>query len=172
MTLGKTVICLTVAVAAFAQPTPKSEARIAREVRHELLMLPYFTVFDNITFQVNGYNVILNGQVVQPVLKDDAGRAVKSIEGVENVDNRIEVLPVSTIDQGIRLQMFRAIYGFPALQKYDLGINKPIRIIVKGGHVTLEGVVDSEADKNLATMRAKSVPGVFSVTDNLRVEKP
>lgn len=171
MTLGKAVICFTLAAAAFAQPTPKSEARIAREVRHELLMLPYFTVFDNITFQVNGYNVILSGQVVQPVLKDDAGRAVKSIEGVENVENRIEVLPLSPIDRGIRLRMFRAIYGFPALEKYALGIDKPIRIIVKGGHVTLEGVVDSEADKNLVTVRANGVPDVFSVTNNLQVAK-
>jgi hyperosmotically inducible protein len=172
VTLGKAVICFTLAAAVLAQPTPKSESRIAREVRHELLMLPYFTVFDNITYQVNGYTVILSGQVVQPTLKDDAGRVVKNIEGVENVENHIEVLPVSPIDDGIRLRMFRAIYGFPALEKYALGVQKPIRIIVKGGHVTLEGVVDSEADKNLVTVRANSVSDVFSVTNNLQVEKP
>jgi hyperosmotically inducible protein len=132
-------------------------------------MLPYFTVFDNITYQVNGDNVVLSGQVVQPMLKDDAGRVVKRIEGVQSVENHIEVLPTSPIDDGIRLQMFRAIYGFPALEKYSLGINKAIRIIVKGGHVTLEGVVDSEADKNVAGIRANSVPDVFSVTNNLQV---
>jgi hyperosmotically inducible protein len=165
--LKKTLLFLTVTAAVLAQPG--SQSYIAREVRHELLMLPYFTVFDNITYQVNGYNVVLSGQVVQPTLKDDAARVVKRIEGVESVENHIEVLPPSPIDDGIRLKMFRAIYGFPALEKYSLGINKPIRIIVKGGHVTLEGVVDSEADKNLVAIRANSVPGVFSVTNDLQV---
>jgi hyperosmotically inducible protein len=132
-------------------------------------MLPYFTVFDNISFQVNGYNVVLDGQVVRPVLKDDAERVVKHIEGVQSVENRIEVLPPSPIDDGIRLRTFRAIYGFPALEKYSLGVQKPIRIIVKGGHVTLEGVVDSEADKNVAGIRANSVPDAFSVTNDLQV---
>jgi hyperosmotically inducible protein len=158
---------LTVTAAVLAQTG--SQSYINREVQHELLMLPYFTVFDNITYQVNGDNVVLSGQVVQPMLKDDAGRVVKRIEGVQSVENHIEVLPTSPIDDGIRLQMFRAIYGFPALEKYSLGINKAIRIIVKGGHVTLEGVVDSEADKNVAGIRANSVPDVFSVTNNLQV---
>jgi hyperosmotically inducible periplasmic protein len=165
--LAKTLLFLTVTAAVLAQPG--SQSYINREVQHELLMLPYFTVFDNITYQVNGYNVVLSGQVVQPTLKDDAARVVKRIEGVESVENHIEVLPTSPIDDGIRLKMFRAIYGFPALEKYSLGINKPIRIIVKGGHVTLEGVVDSEADKNLVGIRANSVPDVFSVTNNLHV---
>jgi len=165
--LKKILLFLTVTAAVLAQPG--SQSYIEREVRHELLMLPYFTVFDNITYQVNGYNVVLSGQVVQPTLKDDAGRVVKHIEGVESVENHIEVLPLSPIDQGIRLRMFRAIYDFPALEKYSLGINKPIRIIVKGGHVTLEGVVDSEADKNMVTVRANAVPDVFSVTNNLQV---
>jgi hyperosmotically inducible protein len=165
--LKKTLLFLTVTAAVLAQPG--SQSYIEREVRHEVLMLPYFTVFDNITYQVNGYNVVLSGQVVQPTLKDDAGRVVKRIEGVESVENHIEVLPPSPIDDGIRLRTFRAIYGFPALEKYSLGINKPIRIIVKGGHVTLEGVVDSDADKNVAGIRANSVPDVFSVTNNLQV---
>jgi hyperosmotically inducible protein len=165
--LAKTLLFLTVTAAVLAQPG--SQSYINREVQHELLMLPYFTVFDNITYQVNGDNVVLSGQVVQPMLKDDAGRVVKRIEGVQSVENHIEVLPTSPIDDGIRLQMFRAIYGFPALEKYSLGINKAIRIIVKGGHVTLEGVVDSEADKNVAGIRANSVPDVFSVTNNLQV---
>jgi hyperosmotically inducible protein len=103
------------------------------------------------------------------VLKDDAERVVKHIEGVQSVENRIEVLPPSPIDDGIRLRTFRAIYGFPALEKYSLGVQKPIRIIVKGGHVTLEGVVDSEADKNVAGIRANSVPDAFSVTNDLQV---
>lgn len=151
------------------EPTAKSEERIVREVRHELLMLPYFGVFDNIAFKVNGYEVTLLGQVVRPSLKSDAENAVKRIEGVEKVDNQIEVLPPSNMDDRIRLQLFQAIYRYPALQKYELGVQKPIRIIVKSGHVTLEGVVDSESDKNLAGVRANTVPGTFAVTNNLQV---
>ncbi len=151
------------------EPTAKSEERIVREVRHELLMLPYFGVFDNIAFKVNGYEVTLLGQVVRPSLKSDAENAVKRIEGVEKVDNQIEVLPPSNMDDRIRLQLFQAIYRYPALQKYELGVQKPIRIIVKNGHVTLEGVVDSESDKNLAGVRATTVPGTFAVTNNLQV---
>jgi osmotically-inducible protein OsmY len=154
------------------QPSARSVERIQREVRHELLMLPYFTVFDNIAYKVDGSTVTLLGQVVNPVLKSDAGNAVKRIEGVEKVDNQIEVLPLSPMDQRIRLHLFRAIYGYPALQRYALGVQKPIRIIVKNGHVTLEGVVDTEADKNIAGLRANGVPGIFSVDNNLRVEEP
>ncbi len=133
------------------------------------LMLPYFGVFDNIAFKVDGYNVTLLGQVVRPSLKSDAENAVKHIEGVEKIDNQIEVLPPSTTDDSLRLALYRAIYGYPALEKYALGVQKPIRIIVKNGHVTLEGVVDSDADKNMAGLRAKGVPGTFSVTNNLQV---
>ena len=156
---------------AFAQGEPgnPAQARIEKEVRHELLMLPYFGVFDNIAFKVEGDTVTLLGQVVRPTLKSDAGNVVKRIEGVQKVDNQIDVLPPSPMDDKLRLQLFRAIYGYPALQKYDLGVQKPIRIIVKSGHVTLEGVVDSEGDKNLAGIRANGVPGIFSVTNNLRV---
>lgn len=153
------------------QPTAKSQARISREVRHEILMLPYYGVFDNIGYRVEGDTVTLAGHVVLPTLKSDAENAVKHIEGVEKVDNQIEILPPSSIDDRLRLELFRAIYQYPALQKYELGVQKPIRIIVKNGRVTLEGVVDNDTDKNLAEMRAKSVPGIFSVTDNLQVEK-
>lgn len=159
-----------ISVIAQAQVAPKSEERITREVRHELLMLPYFGVFDNIEYKVNGSTVTLLGQVVRPSLKSDAENAVKHIEGVERVDNQIEVLPPSSQDDRIRLELFRAIYGYAPLQKYALGVQKPIRIIVKSGHVTLEGVVDSETDKNLVEVRAKSVPGTFEVKNNLRVQ--
>ncbi|HZC22466.1 MAG TPA: BON domain-containing protein [Candidatus Binatia bacterium] len=152
------------------QPTSKSQERITREVRHELLMLPYFGVFDYIGYKVNGDTVTLLGQVVRPTLKSDAQNVVKRIEGVEKVDNQIEVLPPSTVDDGLRIQLFRAIYQYPALQKYELGVQKPIRIIVKNGRATLEGVVDSEADKNLVGVRANGVSGLFSVTNNLQVE--
>jgi hyperosmotically inducible protein len=111
------------------------------------------------------------GQVSRPTLKSDAENVVKKIEGVEHVDNQIEVLPVSPMDDRLRLRLYRAIYGYPALQKYALGVQKPIRIIVKNGNVTLEGVVDSEADKNIANIRARGVSGSFSVTNNLQVVK-
>jgi len=162
---------ISLSVVAHSQTSPKSQDRIAKEVRHELLMLPYFGVFDNIAYKVEGSTVVLLGQVVRPVLKSDAENAVKHIEGVERVDNQIEVLPTSPMDDRLRLELFRSIYQYPALQKYELGVQKPIRIIVKNGHVTLEGVVDSEADKNLAGVRANSVSGIFSVTNNLQVQK-
>ena len=154
------------------EPSARSQERIAREVRHELLMLPYFGVFGYIAYKVDGYKVTLLGQVVRPTLKSDAENVVKHIEGVEKVDNQIEVLPPSPVDERLRLRLFRAIYGFPGLQKYELGVQKPIRIIVKNGHVTLEGVVDSDGDKNLAGLRANGVSGTFSVTNNLQVVKP
>ncbi len=154
------------------EPSARAQERITREVRHELLMLPYFGVFDYIAYKVDGYNVTLLGQVVRPTLKSDAENVVKHIEGVEKVDNQIEILPPSPTDDRLRMRLFRAIYGYPALQRYELGVQKPIRIIVKNGRVTLEGVVDSEGDKNLVGLRANTVSGIFSVTNNLQVVKP
>jgi hyperosmotically inducible periplasmic protein len=164
-----TLFCLSVVAQDQQQPSPRSQDRITREVRHELLMLPYFGVFDYIAFKVEGDTVTLLGSVVRPVLKSDAENVVKRIEGVSRVNNQIEVLPPSSMDDQIRLRLFRAIYGDPGLEKYALGVQKPIRIIVKNGHVTLEGIVDNQADKDLANIRAKSVPGTFSVDNNLQV---
>src|ERR1700722_19146469 len=152
-----------------AQVPPKAEERIQKEVRHQLLLLPRLSVFDNLAYKVEGYKVTLLGQVREPVLKSDAENAVKHIEGVEQVDNRIEVLPTSPMDDALRRKLYVAIYGDPALEKYAMPVVKPIRIIVNNGHVTLEGVVDSEADKNVAGLRANGVPGIFSVTNNLQV---
>jgi hyperosmotically inducible protein len=135
-------------------------------------MLPYFGVFDNIAYKVDGTTVTLLGQVVRPSLKSDAENVVKRIEGVDRVDDQIEVLPPSPMDDRIRVRLFRAIYQYSSLQKYELGVQKPIRIIVKNGHVTLEGVVDNDGDKNLAGIRANGVSGTFSVTNNLQVVKP
>jgi hyperosmotically inducible protein len=153
------------------QVPERAVQRIQMEVRHEILMLPFYDVFDNITYKVEGYNVTLSGQVTRPTLKTDAERVVKRIEGVEKVVNQIEVLPVSAMDDQLRLRLYRAIYGYPALERYALPVIKPIRIIIKNGHVTLEGVVDSEADKNMINIRANGVSGIFSVTNNLRVVK-
>ena len=151
------------------QTSGPAQVRIQREVRHELLMLPYFGVFDNIEYQVNGDTVTLLGAVTRPTLKSDAENAVKHIEGVSHVNNNITVLPPSPVDDQLRLALFRAIYGYPSLEKYSLGVQKPIRIIVKSGHVELDGVVDSAADKEAAGIRANGVSGIFSVTNNLRV---
>src|SRR6476661_4699431 len=169
--LAAVAMLLVTSLPLIAQQTPPSDRaveRIQKEVRHELLMLPYLGVFDNLAYKVDGYNVTLIGQVTRPTLKSDAENVVKKIEGVEHVDNQIEVLPPSPMDDRIRRQLYRAIYGFPALQKYALGVQQPIRIIVRNGNATLEGVVDNEGDKNIANIRARGVSGVFSVTNNLR----
>jgi len=167
------VILAAVSLPCLAQRevSSKAEERIQKEVRHELVMLPYLTVFDNLAYKVDGYNVTLMGQVTNPTVKSDAEASVKKIEGVEKVDNQIEVLPVSPMDDQLRRRLYRAIYQYAPLQRYALPVIEPIRIVVKGGHVTLEGVVDNQSDKNLVGIRANGVSGVFSVTNNLTVAK-
>jgi len=154
-----------------ARMEARVKTRLEREVRHELVMLPYYNVFDNLAFRVDGSTVTLLGQVTRPTLKEDAGRVVKSIEGVERVKNEIEVLPLSPADDQIRVAAFRTIYGTASLNRYAHQAVPPIHIIVKNGNLTLEGVVANEGDKNIANIQANSVPGVFSVKNNLRVEK-
>jgi hyperosmotically inducible protein len=136
------------------------------------VVLPYLGVFDNLTYRMDGGTVVLFGQVTRPTLKKDAERVVKRVEGVQNVDNQIEILPVSPNDSRLRRSLYRAIYGYTPLKRYALPVLKPIRIIVKNGNLTLEGVVANETDKNIVNVRANSVHGVFSVTNNLRIEKP
>jgi hyperosmotically inducible periplasmic protein len=152
------------------QNEPKSLQALMKEVRHVLVMLPYYSVFDNLGYRVEADKVILEGQVVRPSLKPDAEAAVKSVAGVSSVVNNIEVLPPSPMDDQLRRALYRAIYGDPALSRYGFASVASIHIIVKNGNVTLEGVVDSEADKTLASLRANGVPNVFSVNNNLRVE--
>jgi hyperosmotically inducible protein len=159
-------------VMAFSQSMPVTNATqqaLETKVRHELVMLPYFTIFDNLAYKVDGDSVTLYGKVTRPSLKQDAERLVKHVEGVQRVDNQIEVLPLSNFDNQIRWQTARAIYGAPVLNRYGMGTQPSIRIIVENGHVTLEGVVDSQGDKSIAGIRANTVPGVFSVTNDLRV---
>ncbi len=148
---------------------PNNEAYVKREVRHELMSVPWYSVFDILQYSVNGDNVTLTGAVVNPTVKSDAENAVKHIEGVGKVDDQIEILPASPMDSQIRLAEYRAIYSQPTLSRYGLGSYQSIHIIVRGGHVTLEGSVDSDSDKNVAAIAAKSVPNVFSVTNNLAV---
>jgi len=146
------------------------ERWLTREVGHQLIQVPWLSVFDNLQYSVHGSEVTLSGQVWQPVTKDDAQTSVKGIEGVTKVNNNIEVLPLSPMDDQSRRAEYRAIYGAPELQRYAMGVLPSIHIIVKNGHVTLVGTVDNEMDKNVAEIRAKSVPNVFSVEDQLQVQ--
>jgi hyperosmotically inducible periplasmic protein len=154
-----------------AAQEPKSQQNLIKEIRHQLVLLPYYSVFDNLSFRLEGSKVILLGQVVKPTLKSDAGAAVKGVEGVSSVQNDIEVLPNSPMDDQLRRAVYRAIYSEPGLQRYALSAVPSIHIIVKNGNVTLEGVADNATDKNLAGLRANGVPNVFSVTNNLVVSK-
>jgi hyperosmotically inducible protein len=144
---------------------------LTEQVRHKLAMIPWYSVFDNLEYRVDGDTITLMGQVTRPVIKDEAESSVKKIEGVKVVENQIEVLPPSPYDDQVRRKEYRSIYSFGPLQPYALGVNPGIHIIVKGGNVTLEGVVRTQADKDAANIRARSVPGVFGVKNNLRVEK-
>jgi hyperosmotically inducible protein len=168
-----TALLLTFAIvtvgSAQSATSAKGEDRIAREVRHELVTLPYYTVFDNLAYKVEGYTVTLEGQVTRPTTKSDAERAVKKIEGVEKVVDNIEVLPVSPLDDQIRRTVYRAIYGQPGLEMYSLRAVPTIHIIVKNGHVTLAGAVGNQGDKQRAGIAANGVAGVFSVTNDLLV---
>jgi len=180
--LAFTTLC---SIAALANPDPQNQDnrqagvlsqkgidRIVKEVHHELVMLPFYGVFDNLAYKVDpDGTVTLLGQVARPTLKSDAENVVKKIEWVEKVVNNIEVLPASPNDDRIRLATYRAIYGNETLSQYQLRAVPPIHIIVKNGRVTLEGVVACQMDKQIAGMQANQVPGAFSVTNNLQVEE-
>lgn len=168
------LVSATLAFATTAPSVPDqgipSQDRIVREVRHELLMLPQFSIFDNLSYKVENNTVTLSGQVRNPVLKDEAQSAVKHIEGVEQVNNEIEILPPSFNDDRIRRQEARAVFNQPRLFEYATQPVPPIHIIVKNGHVSLEGTVRNQADKDVAGIQANTVPGVFSVQNDLQVE--
>jgi hyperosmotically inducible protein len=149
--------------------TAISQAQLARKVRHNLLMLPYYGVFDNLQFEIQGDHVVLSGAVVRPYLKSDAENVVKRIEGVTGVTNNIKVLPLSRFDDQIRFAEYRAIFGSDSLYRYAMGAVPSIHIIVDNGHVTLVGVVSNKMDSILANVAANSVPNVFSVTNKLRI---
>ena len=165
-------VCLVLAVMTPAQRKDSKTIRIESDVQHELLMLPNYTVFDFLAFRVEpGGTVRLLGQVVRPTLKSDAERRLKRIEGIEQVINDIEVLPASPADDRIRLAVARNIYRTETLEQYGFQTQPPIRIIVKQGRVTLEGVVNSESDKTVAGLKAREIGGVFEVKNNLTIEK-
>ena len=164
------VLLTSMGFAAEHRKSNPATSRVEREVRRELVMLPYYTLFDHLAFQVDGESVTLLGKVSRPILKSDAGNVVRGIKGVEKVTNRIVVLPVSGNDARLRLALYSAIYGHSALQTLAVRANPPIHIIVENGNVTLEGMAGNDMQKQIARMQAGTVPGVFSVTDNLRVE--
>ncbi|MGZ4829369.1 MAG: BON domain-containing protein [Candidatus Angelobacter sp.] len=159
------------AAAQAATGPQRMQDRISREVFHELVMLPQLTIFDNLQYKVDGSKVTLMGQVQNAILKDSAEKVVQKIEGVDGVTNQIEILPASSNDDRIRRQVARALFNDDRLFRYSMGSVPPIHIIVKNGHVTLEGIVNSQADKDAANVRANSVPGVFSVENHLQVQK-
>ena|SRR5450631_854867 len=166
-------MCITLgASGAFAGTSPSTSApTLSDQVHHQLAMLPWYGAFDHLDYQVNGSEVILSGQVTSEhgVTKDDAARFVKSILGVTSVVNNIEVLPLSRFDDQIRRAEFRTIFSHADLGRYTMGAIPQVHIIVKNGHVTLEGVVMNQMDKNIAAIMANTVPGVFSVENNLRI---
>jgi hyperosmotically inducible periplasmic protein len=166
-------IAASAAIAAPAPPAGQSRDGLymMNKVRKELVTIPYYGVFDNLAFKIDGPTVTLYGQVVRPSTRSSAEKRVKKIEGVERVINNIEVLPVSSFDDSIRARAYRAIFRSGSLYRYAMGANPSIHIIVNRGHVTLEGVVSTKMDSQLAYFAANSVPGVFSVRNNLRVER-
>jgi hyperosmotically inducible protein len=167
------MIVLAVAVlavtAVVASATPPAQQRTMDKIRKELVTLPYYGVFDNLAYKVEGDTVTLYGQVRKPITRSDAARRVARIEGVDHVINQIEVLPVSGFDDSIRARAYRAVFRSGSLYRYAMGANPSIHIVVRNGRVTLEGVVSSQMDSQLAYMAARGVSGVFSVTNNLRV---
>ena len=161
-------ICSSSLVAA---PAPVQRDRFTEKIRKELVKIPRYGVYDNLAFEVNGSTVVLTGQVTRPTTRSEAERRVKRIEGVERVINRIQVLPVSPMDDSLRRRVLRAVSRMDGLYRYFLGANPSIHIIVNRGHVTLEGVVSNKTDAQLAFTAANQVSGVFSVTNNLRIER-
>lgn len=174
MTVGirvKMIAITALAVSVFAQPNTGQPAAgdspLAKEIRHELLMMPYYGIFDHLAFHIDGEQVTLLGEVSRPTLKAEAERRVKSVTGVELVNNQIRILPLSPYDDRLRLATVRTILGNPALSRYSLGARAPIHFIVENGTLTLKGTVDNQADRNLAGILANGIPGVFAVNNQL-----
>jgi hyperosmotically inducible protein len=168
--LGVLAVVTSMAFSAIAGPLDDAGVQPQNEkVRKQLVTLPYYGVFDNLAFKVDGSVVTLYGQVTRPTTSRDAQRRVARLEGVSSVVNNIEVLPLSSFDDQIRVRTYRAVFGGGSLYRYALGANPSIHIVVDRGNVTLEGVVSNKADSQMAYIMANGVPGVFSVTNNLKV---
>lgn len=155
-----------------AQVSSREQDRLTKEVRKKLVTLPYYSVFDNLEYQMDGANVTLLGQTNRPRTRDDAQRAVARIEGIGTVTNHIEVLPVSPNDDRLRRAVYRAVYRLQGFEKYQIQSVPPIHIIVKNGNLTLVGAIGDEGDKQRVGLAANGVPGIFSVENKLIVDKP
>ncbi|HEX8745973.1 MAG TPA: BON domain-containing protein [Pyrinomonadaceae bacterium] len=174
LALAATVLIATSAAVAAPKTADKNEQsyqQISKKVRKELVTLPYFGVFDNLAYKIEGGTVTLYGQVVRPSTRKDAERRVAKIEGIQRVVNQIEVLPLSSFDDSVRISTYRALARTGGLYRYLMGTNPSLRIIVNRGHVTLEGIVANEGDRNLANIVANGVAGAFSVKNNLRTDR-
>ncbi len=169
LTISLVAMALLVVAPAVAS-AQDTNPQLTKKVRHELVTLPYYGVFDNLAYSINGGNVTLYGQVVRPSTRSDAEHRVKRIAGVTRVVNNIKVLPLSPFDDRIRAATYRSIARMGGLYRYLQGTNPSLHIVVNNGHVTLEGVVSGSGDRTLAYMAANRVPGVFSVQNNLRIE--
>ena len=178
MKIGRTISTLVAAVALVAVPgfsasqgTPSADPNLEKEVRHAINSLPYYGVFDELKFTIDDAGAVtLSGQVMQYYVRNSAIGAVKDIPGVTRVNDQIEVLPLSPFDNNIRIRAYNAIFGYPALSRYAINSRPPIRILVKNGNVTLAGVVNNEMDRTLAYNRIQALAGVFSVTNDLRLD--
>jgi hyperosmotically inducible protein len=170
LTISIFALLLLAIAPAVARAQEVTNPQLAKKVRHELVMLPYYGVFDNLAYSINGGQVTLYGQVVRPTTRSDAERRVKKIAGVTRVENNIKVLPLSSFDDSIRAATYRSIARMGGLYRYLQGVNPSLHIVVDRGHVALEGVVSNSGDRNLAYVAANRVPGVFSVQNNLRIE--
>jgi len=180
MKIGHTISALVtsavlLAVPGFAAsqgtPNPTPNANLERDVRHALNSLAYYGVFDDLSFSIDeAGTVTLSGQVMQYTVRNSAVSVVKHLAGVARVEDKIEVLPLSPFDNGIRVRAYNAIFGYPALSRYAINSRPPIRILVKYGNITLAGVVNNELDRTLVYNRIRSLPGAFTVTNDLRLD--
>lgn len=165
------MIAITLASAGIVQAASPDKNEIEAKIAKQLKKLPYYGVFDHIAFEVNGGTVTLTGKVYNGINKDNAAYYVGKVEGVDKVINNIELLPPSSFDDTIRRRTVRAFINGGSMYRYLQGTNPSVRIIVDNGRITLEGVVSNSSDRNYASILAKGIPGVFSVTNNLVVEK-
>ncbi len=179
MKIRRTVSTLVVAVVLLAVPgfaaqgTPSSVANpnLERDVRHAINTLAYYGVFDDLSFTIDDSGAVtLSGQVMQYNVHNSAINAVKNVAGVTRVNDNIEVLPLSPFDNGIRIRAYNAIFGYPALSRYAINARPPIHIVVKNGNITLAGVVNNELDRKLVYSRIRSLPGAFTITNDLRLD--
>ena len=175
MKIGNTISTFFAAavltVSAFGAQIPSTNPNLEKDVRHAINSLAYYGVFDDLNFTIGDNGVVtLSGEVVQYYVHNSAIAAVRSIPGVTRVVDEIEVLPLSPFDNDIRIRAYNAIFGYPALSRYAINSRPPIHIVVKRGNIMLEGVVNNELDRTLVYNRIRSLPGTFSVTNDLRLD--